>query len=131
DFPTARGAEAAGIQAHSRLAQRAYDRNYIVPVPPPSPRFKVVANSQALDFYWDDSPEQAIDPTSPVPHDFEGYRLYLGEDRTDLRRVAQFDKATPPNDTTGFNTGLDAVGRSQPVWIDGVRHTCTHTIASL
>ena len=131
DFAIVGGAEAAGIQEHSRFAQRAYDRNYIVPVPPPSPRFKVVAHSQALDFYWDDSPEQAIDPTSPVPHDFEGYRLYLGEDRTDLRRVAQFDKATPPNDTTGFNTGFDAVRLPQPVVIDGVSYTYKYTIHSL
>ena len=110
DFAFVGGAEIRDIQDHSRFAQRAFDRNYIVPVPPPSPRLKAVARHNAIDLYWDGSPETAVDVTSPLPRDFEGYRVYIGEDRLDLHRTAQFDLATPsPHDTTGFNTGFGAV----------------------
>jgi len=119
------------IQEHSRFAQRAYDRDYIVPIPPPSPRFKVVARAGALDLYWDDSPELVEDPTSPIAQDFEGYRVYIGDDRNDLRRIAQFDKATAPNDTLGFNTGFAAVRLATPVTFDGVTYQYKYTIPSL
>ncbi len=131
DFAIVGGAEIPDIQEHSRFAQRAYDRDYIVPVPPPSPRFTVVAHDNAADFYWDDSPESAMDPTSPNPLDFEGYRVYMGDDRLDLKRIAQFDRATPPNDTTGFNTGFAAVKLDPPVEIDGVTYHYRYTVASL
>jgi hypothetical protein len=121
DFALVGGAELTDLFEHSRFAQRAFDRHYIVPIPPPSPHLKVVARDRALDLYWDDSPEQAIDPTSPIPHDFEGYRVYVGEsdDRLDLHQIGQFDLSTPPNDTTGFNTGLQAIRLATPVTIDG------------
>ncbi|MBI5709052.1 MAG: hypothetical protein HZC42_01940 [Candidatus Eisenbacteria bacterium] len=129
DFAFVGGDDVADIVTHARFAQRAYDRDYIVPVPPPSPRFKVVARHQALDLYWDDSPESFTDPTSPIPQDFEGYRVYLGEDRLDLGRVAQFDLATPPHDTTGFNTGLGRL--STPVTLDGATYHYKHTVTGL
>jgi hypothetical protein len=60
-----------------------------------------------VDFYWDRSPQEAVDPTSLLPGglDFQGYRLYIGDDRQAPQRVAQFDL----RDTTGFNTGLEDV----------------------
>ncbi|OGF13434.1 MAG: hypothetical protein A2W00_05500 [Candidatus Eisenbacteria bacterium RBG_16_71_46] len=131
DFALVGGKEIFDIQRHARFAQRAYDRDYIVPVPPPSPRFKVVARDGALDYYWDDSPESAVDPTSPIGRDFEGYRLYIGEDRLDLRLLAQFDLAVPPNDTTGFNTGFDAIRLNPPVTFDGVPYHYRYTVTNL
>ena len=131
DFCIVGGVQIEDIQRHSRFAQRAFDRDYIVPVPPPSPRFQVVAREQSLDLYWDDSPESATDPTSPDPMDFEGYRVYLGEDRLNLKRIAQFDLAAAPHDTTGFNTGFDAVRLSSPVVIDGVSYRYKYTVRSL
>jgi hypothetical protein len=131
DYAFVGGAEVEDIQRHARFAQRAFDRNYIVPIPPPSPRAHVVARHEALDVYWDNSPEQAIDPTSPIPQDFEGYRVYVGTDRLDLHRVAQFDLATPPNDTTGFNTGLEAVRLATPVVLDGVTYHYKYTVPAL
>ncbi len=131
DFAIVGGQEVADIQEHSRFAQRAFDRNYIVPVPPPSPRVHVVARSGAMDVYWDDSPEHAIDPTSPVPLDFEGYRVYIGEDRTNLHRVQQFDLSSAPHDTTGFNTGLSVVKLATPAVFDGVTYQYKYTISSL
>ena len=91
------------------IAQRAYDLDYVVPVPPPSPRLKVVPHKNSVDFYFNNTPESFLDPTSPNPKDFEGYRIYAGEDRENLHLVAQFDLAAPPNDTTGFNTGMGPI----------------------
>ena len=92
-----------------------------MPVPPPSPRLKVIARHNALDLYWDDSPESFIDITSPLPKDFEGYRVKIGDDRLDLHRVAQFDLKNSPHDTTGFNTGLAPVAHDTTFAGDPVR----------
>jgi hypothetical protein len=121
------------IHQYARTAQRAYDRNYDVPVPPPSPSFKVVARDGALDFYWDEFPEFEADSTGPVPLDFEGYRLYIGEDRLNLARVAQFDRADAgsPHDTTGFNTGFSAVRLDTPVTLEGQEYHYRYTVTGL
>ncbi len=123
----------APLQEHSRFAQRAFDRGYVVPVPPPSPRLKVVARDAALDLFWDDSPEAFADSTGPYPLDFEGYRIYLSESRLSppLSIRAQFDKggAGLPNDTTGFNTGFAAV--RQDTIIDGVPYRYRYRVTSL
>jgi hypothetical protein len=103
------------IQKHAKVAQRAYDFNYIVPVPPPSPQVHVVARASELDIYWEHSPEFTVDRTSLDSLDFEGYRVYIGEDREDLHRIAQFDKP----DTTGFNTGFSAVALDSAVTFPG------------
>ncbi len=131
DFAIVGGPEVADIRTRTLFAQRAYDRDYIVPVPPPSPRLKVVPREGALDLYWEDTPEQTVDPTSPLGQDFEGYRIYVGEDRLDLRRIAQFDLAGGAHDTTGFNTGLTAVRLVPPVDIDGQTYQYKYTLASL
>jgi len=113
------------------IAQRAYDLDYIVPVPPPSPRFKVVARNHALDFYWDNSSEDVIDPTNPLGKDFEGYRVYIGETRDTLNLIAQYDLTAPPHDTTGFNTGFGAVRLAQPMVIDGIPYQYKYTVDNL
>ncbi len=131
DFAMLGGATIPDLHDHCRFAQRAYDRDYIVPIPPPSPRLHVDARDGALDLYWDDSPERVTDPTSPIPQDFEGYRVYAGEDRLDLHRIAQFDKNVPPGDTTGFNTGLSAIELPQPVVIDGISYKYRFTVPAV
>jgi len=131
DFVYLGGLTEADLIKRSRTAQRAYALDYIVPVPPPSPRFKVVSRTGAVDYYWDDSPEAFLDPTSPQPRDFEGYRVYAGEDREDLRLLAQFDLQAAPHDTTGFNTGLDVVRLTPPVVLDGVTYHYKYTLSNL
>jgi hypothetical protein len=131
DFVYLGGSTDADLDKRAHTAQRAYDLNYIVPVPPPSPRFKVVARESAVDFYWDDSPELFEDPTSPIKKDFEGYRLYAGTERDDLKLLAQYDLATPPHDTTGFNTGLDPIRLPAPVTIDGETFEYKYTLTNL
>ncbi|MEQ1832981.1 MAG: hypothetical protein ABL977_07985, partial [Candidatus Eisenbacteria bacterium] len=131
DFVYLGGTDQTNLIKRAQTAQRAYDLNYKVPVPPPSPRFKVVARDGAMDFYWDESPEAFEDPTSPILRDFEGYRVYAGDDRDDLRMLAQFDLSAAPHDTTGFNTGLAAVRLATPVVIDGVSYQYKYTLANL
>lgn len=131
DFAYIGSANEIDLLKRARTAQRAYDLNYIVPVPPPSPRLKMVARDNAMDFYWDESPEFFEDPTSPNPLDFEGYRIYAGENRDDLRLVAQFDLTAFPHDTTGFNTGLAPVRLATPEVIDGVTYHYKYSLGSL
>ena len=131
DFVYMGGPDDATLIKRAHTAQRAYDLHYIVPVPPPSPRFKPVVREGAVDYFWDDSPESFLDPTSPQPKDFEGYRVYAGEGRDSLRLIGQFDLATPPHDTTGFNTGLDGIRLNPPVTIDGVTYHYKFTLPSL
>ena len=117
------------VQKHAHFAQAAFDRAYKVPVPPPSPLMKVVARDRALDLYWDDAPEAFADSTGPHPLDFEGYRIYVGEDRNHLTRIGQFDKTGPPNDTTGFNTGFAAV--QFDTLMDGVQYRYRYRVPAL
>ena len=131
DFVYLGGNTDAELDKRAHTAQRAFDLDYIVPVPPPSPRFKVVSRESAVDFYWDDSPESFEDPTSPIKKDFEGYRVYAGSERDDLRLLAQFDLAASPHDTTGFNTGLDAVRLNPPAVIDGETFQYKYTLSNL
>jgi hypothetical protein len=113
------------------IAQRAYNLHYVVPVPPPSPRLKIVAREHAIDYYWENSPEDFIDRTSPVGKDFEGYRIYLGQSRDTLDLVGQFDLAAAPHDTTGFNTGLDSLSRGGPWSVEGVTYNYKFTVDHL
>lgn len=129
DFAFVGGAELDDLQDHARFIQRAFDRDYVVPVPPPSPTLRAVTRDRAIDLYWDDYAEAIPDSTGPVPLDFEGYRIYVGEDRNDLHRIAQFDVATSPHDTTGFNTGFTAV-RHDTI-IDGHAYQYRYTIPGL
>jgi hypothetical protein len=121
------GADPRDIQLNSKFAQFAYDHDYVLPVPPPSPRFAVVARDTALDFYWDDASESAYDVTSPDPSDFEGYRAYIGEDPDTLALVAQFDAA---DDTASFNTGFGRVAIT-PVLVDSMLARYKLTIGGL
>jgi hypothetical protein len=138
DFALVAGLTIPEIENVARFAQRAFDLDYIVPVPPPSPRLKVVSRDHEVDFYWDRSPEDFVDPTSAAPDgkDFEGYRLYFSEDPQEVNRhrnlVGQFDVASPfPHDTIGFNTSLDSVRINPPVTIDGVTYHYKFTVRSV
>jgi len=99
------------------FAQLAFNFNYVVPTPPPSPKIHLVTRETEMELFWESSPESTVDKTSPQPggKDFEGYRVYLGTDRNNLSRVAQFDKV----DTTGFNTGFQPIRLAAPQVIEG------------
>jgi hypothetical protein len=129
DFAFVGGAEVADLQANSEFAQFAYDNGYELPVPPDKPRVRVIPRQNALDVYWTNVSEFSEDPTSPDPNDFEGYRVYIGENPLLLTRVAQFDKDTAPGDTTGFNTGFSAARFDTT--IDDTAYTYRYRIQNL
>ncbi len=133
DFAFVGGDDEERLLANADFAQFASDIGYTLPAPPPSPRLHVETGGNRVDFYWDDSPEFAEDATSPAPlqRDFEGYRVYLGSDRQRLGRVAQFDLATPPHDTTGFDTGFDAIRLAVPKVVDGATYRYRHAVTGL
>jgi hypothetical protein len=129
DFAFVFGATQAELAENASFAQFAFELEYRLPKPPPSPRLHLRPAENRVTLLWDDSSELAVDETSPQPggHDFEGYRLYLGTDRDALRRVAQFDVP----DTAGFNTGLDVVRLPAPEVIDGDTVRYAHTVDGL
>jgi hypothetical protein len=114
------GDDQPGLRTHADYAQFAHDVHYQLPSAPPSPRVLVETGSQYAEIWWDDSPEFAVDPTSPAPggRDFEGYRVYLGLDQQAPARLAQFDL----RDTTGFNTGLEPALAPVPRVRDGITY---------
>jgi len=64
--------------------------------------------------------------------DFEGYRVYLGENREALPLVGQYDSNVAPGDTTGFNTGFGNVFLgADSVKIDGRWYQYRQTVHGL
>ena len=122
------GGDPRDIQLNSKFAQFAYDNDYILPTPPPSPRFRVVAREQALDFYWDNESQKAYDRTSKPPQDFQGYRVYIGDSPRNMAMVAQFDVA---GDTASFNTGFGTIALDPPVPVDGLQALYKFTVNGL
>jgi len=117
DFAFVGGRDFEALNQHAAFAQFAFEQNYLLPAPPPAPRLHARAKDNSIELLWDAAPEFASDPTSPAPGgiDFEGYRIYAGTDRNALSLVQQFDLA----DTTGFNTGLEAIRMPQPIIENG------------
>ncbi len=130
DIALVGGDDIAQIRKHAAVAQRAFDNNYIVPRPPDPPLIKLVPREGAIDIYWENSPESTFDPTSPNPRDFEGYRVYLGENQLAPTLQAQFDV---PGDTASFNTGFDRVKLTPPVKFEGdtVIYNYKYTVSGL
>jgi hypothetical protein len=104
------GNDVADAQAKFDWAKTAFDRNYIVPLPPPSPRLVADPRPGGVTVRWDHSPESVRDAASDTL-DFAGYRLYVsdgttGETGLDWSQVLEADVA---GDSIGFETGLDFV----------------------
>ena len=129
DFALVFGSTPATLEENARFAQFAFDLEYRLPKPPPSPRLHLRPAENQVTLLWDDSPERVADETSPQPGglDFEGYRVYLGTDRDALPRVAEFDVP----DTAGFDTGLEGIRLPAPEIVDGDTVRYAHTITGL
>ncbi len=129
DFAFVGGSTYQDMLENAHFAQLAFNFNYVIPTPPPSPSMAIVPADHALDIYWDNFPEQTVDKTSPQPggKDWEGYRVYLGQQANTLTQVAQFDKV----DTTGFNTGLGAITLPESVQVNGKYYQYHYRITGL
>ncbi|MDX2129005.1 MAG: hypothetical protein SFU91_08215 [Chloroherpetonaceae bacterium] len=96
---------------------------FILPSPPPIPRFRVVPEDKKVTLYWDNSAETAIDPLSNL-RDFEGYRIYrtnAGDDFRDglslsLRFTSQFDIS---GNRIGFDNGFNSIRLPSPIQFNG------------
>lgn len=129
DFAFVFGPTQAALAENALFAQFAFDLEYRLPKPPPSPRLHLRPAENRVTLLWDDSPERVSDETSPQPGglDFEGYRVYLGPDRNDLPRVAEFDVP----DTARFNTGFDAIRLPAPEIVEGDTVRYAYTVEGL
>jgi len=102
------GMDSDALVKNCGWAQRAFDNQYVLPSPPPPPRFRVQPGSGAINIFWDDYPEDKYDPFYQVM-DFEGYRVYVtrveGATSEDFDMVRDVDKV----DTLFYDTGFDSV----------------------
>ncbi len=112
------GNDLQALHENGSWAQKAFDANFILPAPPPSPHLVALPGNRKVTLYFDNIPEFARDPFPPYKRDFEGYRIYRGlspfVDDTSWKLLAEFDKT--PNDSItdvdhsdGFNTGLPQI----------------------
>ena len=89
-------------------AQRAFDNNYVLPSPPQPPRFRIKPEKGVISLFWDDFPEDQLDPFYQVP-DFEGYRVYVtrkeGATSEEFNLVRELDVV----DGIGYDTGFESV----------------------
>ena len=129
DFALVGGRTYDDLAAHAAFARYAFEQNYRLPSPPPSPRLHVRASDGTLDLLWDDVSERTPDETSPAPGglDFEGYRVYAGRDANRLTLVAQYDQP----DTVGFDTGFGTIRLPTPEIIDGDTVRYRHRLTGL
>ncbi len=111
----------AYLKLNAAWAQIAYDNDYSLPTPPPSPDLQADPRDGQVLLSWNDEPESYIDPVSHQ-QDFEGYRIYRSisfEGKTEsFILLAQFDAI----DELGYNTGVvhqflnDNVHNGWPYW---------------
>jgi hypothetical protein len=107
-------------------AKRAFDLNFNIPVPPPSPELRIIPDLGKLRLHWAREPEDFLDPRSREM-DFEGYRIYISEEREDdgFRLIRQVDVV----DDFLENTGLEDL--RDPMTIDTVEYEYRYDIADL
>jgi hypothetical protein len=102
------GTDREELIKNAEWAQRAFDNQYVLPSPPPPPRFRVQPGSGVINLYWDDYPEDKYDPFYQIM-DFEGYRIYVtrveGATSDDFDMVRDVDKI----DTLFYDTGFESV----------------------
>jgi len=95
----------ADIIYNARWAQIAYDLEFRIPMPPPSPDVILEPGRGSLTLVWSgEAPERFKDPKTQE-RDFEGYRIYISEERSEsgFRRILERDRV----DGIAFDTGLD------------------------
>ncbi len=98
------GENLTDVELNASWAQRAFDSDYIIPQPPPSPSVRLDPGPERVTILWDKSPESIADPASGVL-DFEGYRVHLSADNLNFDLVRDVDLI----DSIGLNTGFAGV----------------------
>ncbi len=108
------------------VAQTIFDNKFLLGFAPEAPNFYLVAGDRQVTVVWEESPTEetgdpffsaAGDPANALYNpnyrefDVEGYRVYRGTDPSNLRLVAQFDKAD-----TEF---VDNICETDPTYVTG------------
>ena len=104
------GDDPQDLELNASWAQRAFDANYVIPQPPPSPAVFIDPSPSAATVYWDGSPEPVPDPASGEL-DFQGYRVYVSSDNVGFDNVRDVDII----DSVGFNTGFSEVAHDTTI----------------
>ncbi len=93
-------------------ALRAFQYDFVLPAPPPSPRMVAIPDENRVTLYWENSPEDFVDPFSHEK-DFEGYKVLRGlsevYDSTWIV-LRQFDMV----DSIGYDAGMPQVTNDCP-----------------
>lgn len=94
---------------------------YILPEPPPSPRLLLVPGDREVTLFWDNFPEDSLNPEAydPISNeiDLEGYRIYAAHktatSQEEFTLLAQFDKKDTVDysnaNFTDYDTGFDQI----------------------
>ena len=102
------------IHYNSLHAQTAFNLNFNIPIPPPSPRLHVEPSHSGITLWWDAQPLAFIDPKSRL-EDFEGFRVYI----SDLDKAAGFELLGEFDlvDSLFYNTSLEMITAPEPLVI--------------
>src|SRR3989304_3398462 len=73
------GDDDADYYSNLWAAKELYDAKFNGPIAPPSPVLSAITGDRRVTLYWDDSPENFVDPSTNEA-DFEGYKIYRSED---------------------------------------------------
>ncbi len=100
------------IAYNAGWAQTAFELEYRIPLPPPSPSLLVEAYHNRLRLWWDDLPLFFVDPKSRE-QDFEGFRIHVSDvgKSEGFHQLGEFDLP----DSLRFDTGLDAILAPEPL----------------
>ncbi len=98
---------------NAQWALRAFDYDFVLPAPPPSPKLVAIPGNNKVELYFDDSPESFVDPSSNL-RDFEGYKILRGlSEVMDSTWIVLKQYDLTAEDTVGdvdhsigYNTGL-------------------------
>lgn len=99
------------IAFNAGWAQTAFNLNFSIPLPPPSPKLLVDAGHSRTTLWWTDAPLRFLDPKTHT-EDFEGFRIYVSEEGKSVGfdRIREFDLV----DTLFYDTGLGEIEASEP-----------------
>ena len=102
------GMDEASLIENAEWAHKAFENDYVLPSPPPPPRFKVQPARNRITMFWDSSPDTARDPFYKIP-DFEGYRIYLTRKEGALSDDFELVREVDVIDSLGYDTGFESV----------------------
>lgn len=106
------GIDEENIKKNAGWAKVAFERDFLLPAPPPSPKLIAITDNRKVNLYWDSSPESFIDPFSNEM-DFEGYRVLRGKSKifdSTWLILAQYDKTN----NIGYDAGLPKITNNCP-----------------